>query len=65
MEPSPELLRGPGTVIRRPPTRVGSFILERQPLPSRINLVSTERAEPDQHARKIHQEPARRRSGLA
>jgi hypothetical protein len=54
MQPSPELLRGLRAAILRPATGVGSFILLRQPLPSRINLVIPERAELDQRARKIH-----------
>jgi hypothetical protein len=53
MHPPTELFRGPRTAILRPQTRVGSFILLRQPLPGRINLVSPEWAQSDQRARKI------------
>jgi hypothetical protein len=35
-------------------TRMGSFVLKRQPLPGGINLLSPKRAKPDQRALNVH-----------
>jgi hypothetical protein len=47
MQASAELLRRLQTAVLWTTTRVGSFILLQQPIPSRFDLVGPERAEPD------------------